>query len=431
MTDQSRLQFTDALLEKMLAQRAGLGAPADLVPAIAAAIESTGQRDPGLLGALSGRGAWRTRRAPGNLTSRRILQVAALGMAVVVAAAGAGLFLRLSPALIGGPSNPPSMAPVPSSSVAPSPSPSPSAIATPRQAAVIAYIAQVSRSNPMGETGRVWVVSSDGTGAHELFPNGTGEQSGVAWSPDGTRLVFSEAGKLYLTDASGRSPQIVDTSCVPPSCWSNSAAFSPDGTQLVFLRVHGVTAVSWPIATLDLASGRVVELSSTATVSPDRPRWSPDGRQIVFSSLDKFRNGSAVFVADADGKNLRQLSSATLPARLPDWSPDGSRIVFTSLVNKIVRVGGTDTLQTTQDVYTVRSDWTDLRRLTTDGNSIGAGWTPDGRILFATGCLGDCGAHGGLWTMGADGGSVQLLVPGGSSRDAPLAGIDAAWQPTP
>ena len=80
----------------------------------------------------------------------------------------------------------------------------------------------------------------------------------------------------------------------------------------------------------------------------------------------------------------------------------------------------------TQDVYTVRPDWTDLRRLTTDGNSIGATWTPDGRILFATRA-----ATRGLWTMGADGANVQLLVPGGSGVDAPLWGIDAAWQPTP
>ena len=423
MMDQSRLQFTDALFEQMLVQRAGPGAPADLIPSIVAAIDSTGQRAPGLLGVVSGRGASRTRRDPGTLTSRRILQVAALGLAVVVVAAGAGLFLRLSSALIGGPSSPPSIAPAPSSSVVPSPSPSPSAIATLRQAAVIAYIAHVSRSNPMGETGRVWVVSTDGTGAHELFPNGTGEQSGVAWSPDGTRPVFSEAGELYLTDASGSEPQLLDTGCVAP-CSDTEPAFSPDGTRLVFRR-------GWTIATLDLASGRVAELTSTAPDHNERPRWSPDGKQIAFSRQDKFGNGSGVFVVDADGRNLRQLSSAGLPARLPDWSPDGSRIVFTSLVIKYVKVAGTNTQQMTQDVYTVRPDWTDLRRLTTDGNSIGAGWTPDGRILFATGCLGDCGAHGGLWTMDSDGSNVQLLVPGGSGQDSPLAGIDAAWQPTP
>jgi hypothetical protein len=140
-----------------------------------------------------------------------------------------------------------------------------------------------------------------------------------------------------------------------------------------------------------------------------------DGKQIVFSVLDKMRNGSAVFIVDADGQNLRQLSSSKLPARLPDWSPDGSRIVFTSFVST--------RLQTTQDVYTVRPDWTDLRRLTTGGDTIGATWTPDGRILFATGCRGDpCAGNGGLWTMDADGSNVQLLVPGSG---------DGAWQPTP
>lgn len=428
MTDQSRLQLTDAHIEKMLAQRAGPVAPADLIPSVAAAIESTGQRAPGVLGTLRGPAGSRTRRGPGRTW---LLAAGALLLVGGAVAAGSGV-VRLPSVVppVPAPTLPVAVAsPTAGPTIAPSPSPSP--IATPRPAAVIAYIKYVFRTNSMAETGRVWIIGADGTRARELFPDGTGAQSGVAWSPDGTRLVYSEDGKLFLTDANGSEPQPLDTSCVPPSCWSSSAAFSPDGTRLVFLRIHGVTAASWPIATMDLASGRVVELSSTATVRPDRPRWSADGRQIVFSSLDKFRNGSAVFVVDADGKNLRQLSSATLPARLPDWSPDGSRIVFTSFVNKIVRVAGTDTLQTTQDVYTVRPDWTDLRRLTTDGNSIGATWTPDGRILFNTGCRGDCAANGGLRTMDADGNNPELLVPGGSGLDAALYGVDAAWQPTP
>ena len=55
--DQSRRQFTDELFEQMLVQRAGPGAPADLIPSIVAAIDSTGQRAPRLLGVVSGRGA--------------------------------------------------------------------------------------------------------------------------------------------------------------------------------------------------------------------------------------------------------------------------------------------------------------------------------------------------------------------------------------
>jgi dipeptidyl aminopeptidase/acylaminoacyl peptidase len=427
MTDQSRLQLTDALLEKMLAQRAGPGAPADFVPAIAAAIESTGQRAPGLLGTLSGSAPSRTRRGSWPFAPRRILQVAALAAVAVAVAAGAGLFLRQSPAVIGGPSGSPSTTPVPSQSVEPSSStaPAPPPVATPRPAAVIAYTKYVFRTNSMAETGRVWIVGADETGAHELFPDGIGVQSGVAWSPDGTRLVYTEAGRLYLTDASGTAPQVADTGCAS-ACSDGSAAFSTDGTRLVFVR--GASKV---IATIDLASGRVVELGSTGATANERPRWSPDGKQIVFSRQDKFNNGSAVFVVDSDGQNLRQLSKASLPARLPEWSPDGSRILFTSLGIKYVRVAGTNTQQITQDVYTVGPDWTDLRRLTKDGNSIGATWTPDGRILFSTGCRGDCAATGGLWTMDADAGNPELFVPGGSGVDAPLWGIDAAWQPTP
>jgi Tol biopolymer transport system component len=323
---------------------------------------------------------------------------------------------------------------------------------------VIAYIKDVYRTGvPMDETSRLWIVGADGIGGHELFPGGTGGQSGVAWSPDGTQLVYSERDlrtatdtgtHLYLTDASGSTPQLVDPGCVAPSCYDSEAAFSPDGRQLVFLRAGASTIV---IATMDLATGRVVELGSTAAVADERPRWSPDGRQIVFSRLDKdgdlinnSGNRSAVFIVDADGRNLRQLSSATLPARLPDWSPDGSRIVFTSYVTKIVRVAGDNVFDITQDVYTVRPDWTDLRRLTTEGFSNGATWTPDGRIMFTRECTvqrptggpssPDCSASG-LWTMDADGTNARLLVPGGNGLDGfPLITpgmIHAAWQPTP
>jgi Tol biopolymer transport system component len=425
MTDQSRLQLTDATIERMLAGRAGLGAPADLVQAIAAAVESSGQRAPGLLGAVAAPGVSRSGRVQGTFRSRRSFQLAAFAVAAVAVVAGTGLFLRLSPALVGGPSSAPSIAPVPSASVEPSSSPAPSQppATTPRPAAVIAFIRYVPRANPMAETGRVWIAGTDGSGAHELFPDGVGDQSGVAWSPDGAHLIYSESGTLHLTDASGSAPQVVDTGCTT-TCSDTNAAFSPDGTQLVFLR-------GWTIATLDLASGRVAELTSTAPDHNERPRWSPDGKQVVFSRQDKFGNGSAVFIVDADGRNLRRLSPASLPARLPDWSPDGSRIVFTSLVIKYVEVAGTNTQQMSQDLYTVRPDWTDLRRLTTDGNSIGATWTPDGRILFSTGCRGDCAATGGLWATSADGSNVSLLVPGGSGLDAPGGGIDAAWQPTP
>ena len=52
----------------------------------------------------------------------------------------------------------------------------------------------------------------------------------------------------------------------------------------------------------------------------------------------------------------------------------------------------------------IRPDGTDIRRLTTDGISGWASWTPDGPIPFARGSNG-AGTTGplDLWTMDADG----------------------------
>jgi galactose oxidase-like protein/WD40 repeat protein len=152
------------------------------------------------------------------------------------------------------------------------------------------------------------------------------------------------------------------------------------------------------------------------------PAWSPDAKQIVFFRFSETKSGdpsapsvSALWVVDHDGENLHQLSQPTLPAAFPRWSPDGSRIVFES------RKGDK------QDVYTIRPDGTDVQRLTVDGASSAATWTPDGRILFVR----SGGRAPGWWTMDSDGANEAMLV------SEAVLGVDPAnlqftgpvWQP--
>ncbi len=166
------------------------------------------------------------------------------------------------------------------------------------------------------------------------------------------------------------------------------------------------------IATMDLATGRVVELTVHGV---GRKRGA---RLVARREADRLlpvrrkrqqRSGrprlSAVWLVDADGQNLHQVSPTTLAAGYPEWSPDGARILFVS----------PDREQ--QDLYTIRPDGTDaaspdhgrcldlrdLARGRTDPLRPGLGRRRNWRLC-------------GWWTMDADGTNAASLVSGRRGR---------------
>ena len=63
---------------------------------------------------------------------------------------------------------------------------------------------------------------------------------------------------------------------------------------------------------------------TNATGSSSSPRWSPDGKKLVFVT------GGQIWVMDADGGDKKQLSNISTGASNPVWSPDGKWIAFNS-----------------------------------------------------------------------------------------------------
>jgi len=79
-----------------------------------------------------------------------------------------------------------------------------------------------------------------------------------------------------------------------------------------------------------------------------------------------------------------RLADLTEADREPAWSPDGRRLVFVGLVGGVT------------DLYTVRPDGTELRRLTADTPVEGRPvWSTRGQIAFER--------ETGIWSVRSDG----------------------------
>src|SRR5262249_30662221 len=108
---------------------------------------------------------------------------------------------------------------------------------------------------------------------------------------------------------------------------------SPDGRHVVYAVTTVDLAGNRSSTALWLAAvegGTRRQLTNASGKKDRHPRWSRDGKQILFESN---RSGdSQLWVIDLDGGEARQLTTIATGANNGLWSPDGKQVAFVSAV---------------------------------------------------------------------------------------------------
>jgi TolB protein len=196
----------------------------------------------------------------------------------------------------------------------------------------------------------VFVMKADGSGVKKLTDS-RGESGDPAWSPTGSLLAFdADRGNrkglraIYVMHATGGKLRRVTKP--RPSLSDYSPRFSPDGRQLVFLRARG-TAETAPAALFTVGvDGSGLHQLTPYSLRVDQSDWSPDGKRIVFEAYPHGRGNGAygdIFVIDSTGGqsvNLTQNPVGQAGSIDPVWSPDGSKLLFLD-IRRVDGVGRT------------------------------------------------------------------------------------------
>jgi Tol biopolymer transport system component len=253
-----------------------------------------------------------------------------------------------------------------------------------------------------GQGDAVFLMRPDGTGTHPLLAAISPQTFHPDWSPDGARIAYEAAGAkaddIWIVDADGSGATVlVDRNAECGRSCGDAAypAWSPDGRSIAFIRFDfaGDVHVGCTLEVIDVAdaSRRTIYAGPAGTVL-DYPRWSGDGRSIVFEattfpdpslSLGK-ATGSTIAVIDAvkPGAKPRVLTEPKRFATYPDWSRAGDLIVYTTY-----DLGEFQATDQPSNLYTVKPDGSGMTALTSYGaaaeRATQPSWTPDGgRILF-------------------------------------------------
>jgi hypothetical protein len=223
-------------------------------------------------------------------------------------------------------------------------------------------------------------------GASDKFESLHSFQSGMSFSPDGSKLALIAKSKgadaLFIVDAEGKTSDHVIRFKDLTSL--RSPTYAPDGKSVVMVACHHDANDLYRV---DLESEKVTQLTNDRYDEQD-PEISPDGQRIVFAcdrpadtitplwsdQLQDPRHFTYgrynIFEADLNAGTVRPVTKNEFEAKTPVYAPDGHRLCFISNINGIY------------NLYVIDSGSTHPFAVTDAlSGCFSPTWSPDGKSL--------------------------------------------------